>query len=153
VNQPLRERLRLWTQRILRYLLGVTFIYASLDKIAHPDQFALAVYNYRLLPDALVNGVALILPWVELLTGASLLLGFFELPALFIVNGLMLIFIGAVSFNLARGMNINCGCFSTDPAAKGDLAFVLLRDLVLLAMGFLALILYPRRGSSPKHAP
>jgi len=119
-----------------------------MDKIAHPDQFALAVYNYRILPDALVNAVALILPWVELLTGASLVLGFFELPALFIINGLMVTFVAAVSFNLGRGMNINCGCFSTDPLARADLTFVLLRDLALLTLGFLALILYRRRDLS-----
>ncbi|UCF03831.1 MAG: hypothetical protein JSV14_08635, partial [Deltaproteobacteria bacterium] len=39
------------TAFVLRIALGCLFIYASLDKIRHPDLFAEAVYNYQLLPE------------------------------------------------------------------------------------------------------
>ncbi|MDH3851011.1 MAG: hypothetical protein OEV09_08130, partial [Deltaproteobacteria bacterium] len=39
------------TALVLRIVLGWVFIYASLDKIRHPDLFAEAVYNYQLLPE------------------------------------------------------------------------------------------------------
>ena len=47
---------------LFRVVLGVTFIYASLDKIAHPDQFARIVYNYKILPGFLINIFAVTLP-------------------------------------------------------------------------------------------
>ncbi|MDH3555163.1 MAG: DoxX family membrane protein, partial [Deltaproteobacteria bacterium] len=53
------------TALVLRIVLGWVFIYASLDKIRHPDLFAEAVYNYQLLPEVAVNLVAICLPWVE----------------------------------------------------------------------------------------
>ncbi|MGA8240229.1 MAG: MauE/DoxX family redox-associated membrane protein [Desulfobacterales bacterium] len=39
----------------LRLLLGTVFLYASYDKILHPQAFAQAVYNYQILPDMAVN--------------------------------------------------------------------------------------------------
>ncbi|MGB6376886.1 MAG: MauE/DoxX family redox-associated membrane protein, partial [Syntrophobacteria bacterium] len=49
------------TALVLRMVLGCVFIYASLDKIRHPDLFAEAVYNYQLLPEVAVNLVAICL--------------------------------------------------------------------------------------------
>lgn len=47
---------------LFRLVLGVTFVYASLDKIAHPEQFARIVYNYKTLPHFLINIFAVMLP-------------------------------------------------------------------------------------------
>jgi hypothetical protein len=38
-------------QFLCRVILGGLFIYASLDKIAHPHDFAKIVYDYNLIPD------------------------------------------------------------------------------------------------------
>ena len=60
--------------------LGAVFIYASLDKIAHPLDFARIVYRYRLAgPSATLgvvpaNAFALILPWLEAIIGVLLVL-------------------------------------------------------------------------------
>jgi hypothetical protein len=51
------------TALVLRIVLGCVFIYASLDKIRHPDLFAEAVYNYQLLPEVAINLWAIWLPW------------------------------------------------------------------------------------------
>lgn len=47
---------------VVRLFLGAVFVYASLDKILHPQAFAEMVYNYQLLPDVLINLTAIILP-------------------------------------------------------------------------------------------
>ena len=40
-------------QRAARFILGGVFIYASLDKIAFPREFANIVIRYRILPEKL----------------------------------------------------------------------------------------------------
>ena len=45
-----------------RLILGGVFIYASLDKIAHPAEFAKAIGNYHVVPFGLENLMALALP-------------------------------------------------------------------------------------------
>lgn len=118
-----------------RLVLGVIFLIASADKIYHPADFAQAIYKYQILPDSLINVTAIILPWLELLLGLCLIIGLWLPGAVTLVNVLLLTFFGALLFNLARGLDVHCGCFST--SAKGDPATVgyLIRDAVFLLMG------------------
>jgi hypothetical protein len=57
-------------QLAARFILGGVFIYASLDKISFPREFANIVIKYRILPEKLAIYFAFLLPWVELLPGA-----------------------------------------------------------------------------------
>ena len=124
-----------YTILVFRLVLGGIFIYASLDKIAHPEQFAKIVYNYKILPHSLINIFAIILPWVELICGVFLLVGIFMESSSAILSLLLVVFIIALSVNFLRGLDINCGCFSTNPKGKEEGAVLLIRDLVLLAIG------------------
>jgi uncharacterized membrane protein YphA (DoxX/SURF4 family) len=126
-----------WVFQICRLLLGLVFVYASYDKILHPQAFALAVFNYQLLPETTINLIALILPWLELLLGLCLLFGIWLPGATIMGTGLLTVFLGALVYNQIRGLNIHCGCFSTEiQEGPAGLATVL-RDL-----GFLAVSLY-----------
>ena len=62
---------------ISRFILGIVFIYASLDKIIDPVSFSDNIDNYHVSPVAINNLVALILPWVELIIGLGLITGIF----------------------------------------------------------------------------
>ena len=134
---------------VARLTLAGIFIYASLDKIAHPAAFAKDVYNYQILPDALINLTALVLPWLELFLGLCLLAGIWLPGAVLTVNGLMVVFLAALVFNLARGLDINCGCFSTGSEAPAMSAgWYLLRDMGFFAVGvflFYAVFLHRQR--------
>lgn len=127
-----------WLWRILRTILGLVFIYASADKILYPAQFADALSNYKLLPRELVNFSALLLPWVEATTGIFLIFGLFEWVSLSIYNALMIVFMAAIAISLARGLNITCGCFTSDPNADKMTWLTLLRDSGLLVLGLAA---------------
>jgi putative oxidoreductase len=122
---------------IFRLVLGATFIYASLDKIAHPEQFAKIVYNYKILPGFLINIFAVTLPWVEFLAGCFLILGIFTESASLLLSFLLVIFVVAISINLLKGVNLNCGCFSTDPAGKKEGVSLLFKDFLFLFMGLM----------------
>ena len=118
---------------LFRLLAGGVFIYASVDKILHPDQFAVAVNNYRLLPESLVNCFAVFLPWVELVAGTLLVLGQWQRSSSFVLASLTVVFIIAVSISLLKGLDISCGCFNTASGRKIGLQ-VLFGDFILLAV-------------------
>ncbi len=113
------------------------FIYASVDKILHPAAFAEAVYNYKILPDALINLTAIILPWLELLLGIFLVLGVWLPGAALLCNLLLVTFFAALVFNLARGLDIKCGCFITSQETTSNLCMCLyvIRDGIFLLLG------------------
>ena len=120
-----------------RMILGAIFIYASIDKIHYPAAFAEAVYNYQILPDALINLTAIILPWLELLLGICLVLGVCLPGVVLLSNMLLATFFGAMVFNLGRGLDINCGCFSTSQTtSKLCMCLYVIRDSVFLIPAF-----------------
>jgi len=136
-----------------RLFLGGIFVYASCDKILHPVSFAEIVYNFQILPDLLVNLAALLLPWIELLVGLSLILGVWLPGALLISNLLLLVFFTTLLFNMARGLDIDCGCFTTSigPSSGGHMLWYLFRDgfflLVTVFLFFSFFFLKPPSGS------
>jgi uncharacterized membrane protein YphA (DoxX/SURF4 family) len=115
----------------LRTVLGLVFLLASFDKLLHPQDFAYIVANYRILPDLLVNPVALFLPWLEFVCGLCLVFNVFSRGATFIITTLMSIFLAALGFNYFRGLDVACGCFTTDPSAQADTVWTLVRDGVI----------------------
>ncbi len=121
-----------------RLILGSVFIYASIDKIIHPGAFAEAVYNYQILPGFLINLTAVVLPWLELILGLFLIIGFFQEGSVLIVTGLLVIFLSAMIFNLARGLDIHCGCFSTSAEGTNNapMAWYVFRDGLFLLPAF-----------------
>jgi uncharacterized membrane protein YphA (DoxX/SURF4 family) len=133
-QQPAAHRPSLLGILILgcRLVVGVVFLYASLNKIADPFGFADAVYNYRVLPIVLLHPFALLLPWVEAVAGFSLLLGLYRRGAALLAALMALAFTIAVSAALARGLDISCGCFHTDGGAAVG-RDLLVRDFFLLA--------------------
>jgi uncharacterized membrane protein YphA (DoxX/SURF4 family) len=96
---------------ILRWLLGIIFVWAALSKIANPQNFYADLVAYR-LPIAVVvlRSAAIILPWLELLCGFLLVSGF-RLPAALVwILLLSLVFVIATGQAWARGLHISCGC-------------------------------------------
>ncbi len=135
-----------------RLILAGVFIYASLDKILNPDAFAQAIFNYQVLPGELVNLTALILPWLELILGVCLLSGRWMTGASSLAAILMAVFIGLIFFNLARGLDISCGCFSTKPAEGPMDKLTLLRDTLFLILALcLVCLTYLKKNVHNKH--
>jgi len=123
-----------WLGLIFRLIVGAVFIYASLDKIMHPEAFAKAVYNYKILPPALINLTALFLPWLELLTGAALILGTKVEGASTIISALLVVFLAAVTSTLLSGISIDCGCFTSSSAGRKTGWALLVQDAALLLL-------------------
>jgi len=121
-----------------RWYLGAVFLGACAHKLLHPAAFALDVATYGLLPLALVNPVALLLPWVELAAGLQLGLGLRARAGALLAAAMMVAFIAALLWALAQGLHIPCGCFASQGLAEDPISgWTLLRDL-----GWLALAVY-----------
>lgn len=129
---------------LLRLVLAFVFIYASIDKIVHPHPFAQAVFNHQVLPVFLINLTAIILPWMELILGVCLLFNYWMNGVSLLTAVLMLLFIGIITLNLSRGLNVGCGCFSTSTEGSMD-TLTLIRDIIFLCLSFSLVVLTFRR--------
>lgn len=120
----------------VRVFLGGVFLYAALQKIVSPGDFSRAIDNYRILPDALVNMTAVVLPWIELLTGICLVSGLLLRGAVFLCTLFLLIFFSALIFNMARGLNMDCGCFGSagQPGEAVSMWWTMARDGTFLCL-------------------
>jgi len=120
--------------------LGIIFVVAAWPKIIDPPSFAHMIYNYRILPSALINIASLVMPWLELLTGLCLILGVWTRPARWLITALLVVFMIAITINLLRDNAIDCGCFDTSAAGLTyeeklrDMWIVLIRDAGMLVM-------------------
>ncbi|MGA2403965.1 MAG: MauE/DoxX family redox-associated membrane protein [Syntrophobacteraceae bacterium] len=119
----------------MRLLLGTVFIAASIDKIAHPSEFAKIVLNYQTLPGYLINIVAIVLPWLEALLGLFILCGWWLPGATVVANLLLVAFFGALAQAVARGIDLTCGCFSVKAAGSPHTVWYLARDSLFLLLG------------------
>ena len=137
-----------------RLVLGITFVYASIDKVLHPDQFAKIIYYYKLMPGDLINVFALLLPWIELIAGIFLIFGYWEKSAALLITLLLVVFLVALTSAFARGIDISCGCFSTTSRVKGHVLSYIFRDALMIVAVLMILAARERflsfRSKSPQ---
>ncbi len=130
----------------IRVILGFIFIFAAIEKIAQPEEFAKAILNYRLLAVPAVNIFAIILPWVELLAGLFILLGLLVRGSSFLLTFLLSLFGLAIAISLVRGLDISCGCFGTSDVRK--VGWTTLGEDILMLVGSLLLYYFPNSSAT-----
>lgn len=129
----------------LRLVLGGVFIYASVYKVAEPQEFARSIYNYRMLPEATINLMAIVMPWLELLCGVLIIIGGFVRGSAALIGLMLLVFIIAISSALARGLDISCGCFKVGDGGRLVGLKTLIED-ILMVIAVAAILVF----SSPR---
>jgi uncharacterized membrane protein YphA (DoxX/SURF4 family) len=131
----------------LRWLLGALMLWAAVSKLAQPTEFLGSIYAYDLpLPRALMQLVAVVLPWLELMCGLLLIANVWSETALATIMGLLVVFVLATGQAWARGLDISCGCFNLKifgaDASTGLVKFVespgfaFFRNLILVLLAF-----------------
>lgn len=103
----------LWIPRILRMGFGLLLLYAAIDKVRHPLDFAQMVENYRVVGEDLSYWIAVFIPFLEIIVGLLLISGFWKQTAAIINMVLMIVFLALVTQAYIRDLDIHCGCFST----------------------------------------
>ena len=125
-----------WIELAARWVLGLTFIYASYHKILAPADFAKIIYGYDLFPYAAINLIAIVLPFIELIAGLALILGIYPRSAVLIINGMLVAFIFVLAINVIRGHEFDCGCFSTgETGIFSSAESTIVRDIIYLILG------------------
>jgi putative oxidoreductase len=121
-----------------RLYLGGVFIFASWHKIADPAAFAVDIATYQILPLGLVNPMAIALPWLELVAGLMLVIGFRTRAAALLIAAMMAMFTAAIAIAVGKGLDMSCGCFASQGAAEDPISWLtIVRD-----SGWLLLALY-----------
>ena len=119
---------------IVRLAVGITFIYASYYKILEPGGFAKSIWYYHLVPGGLINLLAIILPWIELVCGIGLIAGVFYRGSVFLTSLMTMVFILALASAIARGIDLDCGCFKAAQSSSSSTWRALWFDIGLLVL-------------------
>ena len=137
------SRPRAWPRVLLavgRIALGLIFFFAAYSKLYFGAAwhmrdyhffFAMAIDSYKMLPLSIVEWMARILPWFELLLGVLLIAGAGLRWVGSITSALLLVFIGAMARAKILGLEINCGCFGNNEKLG---TVTLIRDSSLLVL-------------------
>jgi putative oxidoreductase len=125
-----------------RLYLGTIFLLACWHKILDPGSFAIDIATYQIVPLALVNPMAIVLPWTELVAGLMLLIGFRTRAAALLVAGMMAMFLVAISVAVSKGLDMSCGCFASQGAAEDPISWrTVVRDGTWLLLALYVLLL------------
>jgi uncharacterized membrane protein YphA (DoxX/SURF4 family) len=134
MNPVLSVLSSLWLYRAARVVLGGLFLVAGVIKLTDPQQLAVVIDAFGLVPRGLVMPVAYVLPVVEIVAGAGLMFDF--RGSLKTIAVLTVVFLAVLGYGLHLGLDIDCGCYGPgDPEAEafGGLRVAFYRDLIMLA--------------------
>ncbi|MEI6035225.1 MAG: MauE/DoxX family redox-associated membrane protein [Verrucomicrobiae bacterium] len=126
---------------LARAVLGAIFLYAGAVKAGASEGFALALVPFTILPGAWAHPFAIGLAWAELAAGLLILLPRVHRIGAGLILALSVLFIGALSWALANGIIVSCGCFGGDaPPSASAMRLAILRDVAMAAAAAFALL-------------
>lgn len=143
------RRVIIWIGRLV---LGAIFVYAGIAKLIFPNthlwpmfflkfsvstnlsMFQQQVESYKMLSPESAGLLAHTLPFVEIVVGLMLLLGWRLKIWATLVTLIMLGFLGVVTRAYLLHMDINCGCFGTPEKLTG---MTIVRDASISALALL----------------
>ena len=143
------RRIIIWIGRLV---LGAIFVYAGIAKLTMPNthlwpwfilrfsistnltMFQQQVESYKMLSPESAGLLAHTLPFVEILVGLMLLIGWRLKIWATVVTLIMIGFLGVVTRAYLLHMDINCGCFGTPEKLTG---MTIVRDASISALALL----------------
>jgi uncharacterized membrane protein YphA (DoxX/SURF4 family) len=127
-----------WVSTAARLVLAAAFLVAGVIKVTDLAASARAVNAYQLMPWEMAQFVGVVQPILEIGVGLMLLAGLATRFAAGMAAAAMAVFIAGIASAWARGLSIDCGCFSRGgslPVGQSpNYAWDLIRDAGLLAL-------------------
>jgi uncharacterized membrane protein YphA (DoxX/SURF4 family) len=118
---------------VIRVMVGALFIAAGASKVGHFNDLASAIAGFRILPEAAIGPLAVLLPFFEIGLGLYLLAGLFTRVVAVISAIQLAVYAAAIASAVIRHIPANCGCFGPGDTATADWPHVL-ADLALAAV-------------------
>ena len=111
-------------------------MYSGFSKLTAPvENFMAVIESYHILRPLLIHWVAYGLPWIELIFGTFLVLGFLAKPSAFVLASLSAFFIATLSRSLLLHLPLTeCGCFGAGITLSPMQALMLDSGLFLAAV-------------------
>ncbi len=142
-----------WIALAARVALAAIFAFAAIPKLGDAAAFARDIDNYHVLPVEWAATAAVMMPPLELVVALALLVGFHARGAALLSAGMLLVFAGAMAQAIARGIDLDCGCFGSALAMEVS-GWSITRNLVLASLSLPILCgaelpltaLLPKRG-------
>jgi uncharacterized membrane protein YphA (DoxX/SURF4 family) len=103
----------LWISTAARLGLAAVWLVAGALKVGDLAGSGRAVNAYRLFPYEVAKVIGAAQPFLEIALGVLLLVGLAVRLSAGISAGLLMIFIAGIVSAWARGLQIDCGCFSS----------------------------------------
>lgn len=134
-----------WLGTAARLGLAAVWLVAGARKVGDLAAAGRAVNAYQLLPYDVATVVGAAQPFVEIALGVLLLIGLATRLAAGVSAALLVLFIAGIAAAWARGLSIDCGCFSVGgelpagqrpnylPEILRDLGFLVLAGVLLVA--------------------
>ncbi|HXN85822.1 MAG TPA: MauE/DoxX family redox-associated membrane protein [Candidatus Binataceae bacterium] len=136
MTKPNPDRMR-YAKVVISLLLAGVFIYAGLDKIRNPLEFADSVTGFGILPQGLVSPFALGLPTFEVLCGLLILVSRSRRVAALALMLITAMFFMALASALFRGLTLDCGCFGAGAPSRTRMGWEAALDVVLFGASLL----------------
>ncbi|MCG6536208.1 MAG: DoxX family membrane protein [Syntrophales bacterium LBB04] len=116
---------------MIRFGLGLVFIYAGISKLMAPKAFARTLSRYDLIPDPILPVAAIGLPILELMAGIGVILAI--QGSLSLMFSLLVLFVTVLWYGILKDLDVDCGCFSVEElTGQAGLWKAFYRDLVML---------------------
>ncbi|MCP3955002.1 MAG: DoxX family membrane protein [Desulfobacterales bacterium] len=135
---------------IARWGLAGLFIFSGFTKLVAPDQFAVLIDAYGILPEMLVVPVAILLPAGEVIAGGCLV--FNVRGSLAAITLMMVLFLAVLGYGIWMGLDVDCGCFGPeDPESRAfhGLRQAFYRDIVIMTVVAVLYVWRYRRAVRP----
>lgn len=117
---------------VLRFFAGFVFLAAGFSKLVEPVQnFEHLISSYGVFPEVLITPIAYVLPWLEFILGAYLILGYLPRFSAALLGSFCLTFMVVILLSGAfwgRGGE-SCGCFGEGAWIKLSVRQIFFVDL------------------------
>ena len=129
-----------------RLFVAAVLLYAAVQKIWMPLEFARLIKEYHLLPDQILNLVAVILPWIEMICGLCFLSGLWLMGAAALLSGMNIIFMSAIAYRawlIMSKTGVDFFNLSFDCGCGFGVVYIptkILENLILVGIGLIILL-------------
>jgi methylamine utilization protein MauE len=118
LRRPTSGRLMVLTAWLAGLLVACALLTSAYAHLQNPYRFLEAIYGYRLLPRAVAELLAAVLPFLHITLALCLIAGYWLTAAFRIGTVLFLVYMLAQTSVLARQMRADCGCFGSSATSR-----------------------------------